>query len=373
MHIFLTAGRRALTVLTLAAVVALPGTALPQQHVKYVSARQVAHECRMSVFFEELSNRLRLEEEDTQVVVTPGLDLAIFDGETVKLEARVKLARGEVQIPDSFAAMLKERLQQKRDERRKREKVAQAQGKKLTKVVIDPGHGGRFPGACAHGLQEKEINLDVSKMVKELLEEQGIEVLMTRTRDVHLSEYLSRDLDLRCDFSNSKKADIFVSIHANAGPPSATGFEVYVVRPRRELDDRVEKATREAPITGEELGGQVKRAGEIDRIVWRTLLKEYYDQSRCLAGKIIEELDEAITDKNRGVLESNFRVIKNTRCPAVLVEMGFMSNRATAAKLATKAYRKRIAGGIAGGILEFKKEYDATCGFTRPGGEGVSE
>ncbi len=370
MSIISTVARWTTVLALFAATVVLPGTAVGQDKVKYVGAHHVALECGLSLFFDDLSNRLRLVSEDTEAVVTPGLDVAMLDCEIVNLQSRVMLKRGEVQIPESFVEMLKKRLEEKRAQRRKKEEAAQAQGKKLRRVVLDPGHGGRFPGACANGLQEKDINLSVSLKVKDMLEEQGVEVLMTRERDVHLSEDHKTDLELRCDFTNSKKADIFVSIHANGCTnPAATGFEVYVVRPHRELNDRVEKAAREAPVTGEELGGRAKRATEIDKIVWRALLMAYFEQSKCLAEKISGKLDTAIADNNRGVLESNFRVIRNSRCPAVLVEMGFMSHRATAAKLKTDAYRRKIARGIAEGILAFKKKYDATCGFTKPDNE----
>jgi N-acetylmuramoyl-L-alanine amidase len=355
-----------LTVLT--AVLLLPGVGATDDTAGYVSVKQLAEECRISMFFEELSNRVRLVGEDIEAVVAPGLDMAIINAEMVRLESRVRLYKGDVHVPEGFAEVVKARVEEKRQERRRKEKEAQEKGKKLVRVVIDPGHGGRFPGACAHGLQEKEINLSVAFKVKDLLEAEGIEVLMTRSRDTHLSDDLSTDLDRRCDFTNSKKADIFISIHANSSVDvSATGFEVFVARPNDELDRKSAKGARETPIAGEDLGGDKKSETELDKILWRALLKEYYSQGMDLAGKICEGLDANIMDDNRGVNnEVGFRVIKWTRCPAVLVEVGFMSHRGTAQKLATGSYRRKVARGIADGILEFKKEYDATYGFTKP-------
>jgi N-acetylmuramoyl-L-alanine amidase len=287
--------------------------------------------------------------------------------ETVELGARVKLDKGEVMIPEGLARELKAELKKRRTERLKKEQSAEKEGKKLRRVVLDPGHGGKFPGACAHGIEEKDINLDVCLYVKTMLEEEGIEVLMTRARDVELSQDLSTDLDLRCDFANSKKADIFVSVHANAGADYATGFEVFVTKPEFKLDIKAEKGARESPITGDEVGGEARTGTALSEIVWQTLLKEYYDQSVELAQKICEGLDETIPDDNRGVNnEHDFRVTTWTRCPAVLVEMGYMTHRATAQKLKTRTYLKAIAKGIAQGILEFKKEFDETNGFTKP-------
>lgn len=358
----LPAGRymkiRIAAIVLLEAIACICGTAGAQEEVSYVGVFRIAAECQLGMFYDDLSNRLRLVSEDLEVVVTPGLDVASMDSEIVKLPARVKLHRGEVHIPESFVNTLKARLEERRD-RRRREQATKKEGRKLEKVVLDPGHGGRFPGACAHGLQEKDLNLTVALMVKGMLEEEGLEIIMTRVTDCHLSEDLSTDLDLRCDMTNSKKADIFVSIHANSSTdPTAKGFDVFVARPEDELSRKSAKAARESPITG---------MGEIDVIVWRALLKEHYTQSMELAGRISKTLEKSIDDINRGVdNEHGFRVIKWTRCPAVLVEMGFMSNRATARRLASRSYLRDIARGIAGGILEFKRRYDETCGFTKP-------
>jgi len=339
----------------------------------YVPASKVASECQMSMFIDELSNRLTLMDEDTEVVVTPGLDVASFDSKIVKLPKRTRFYKGEVLIPRKFADILKKHVEKIRKMRRKEEKKEQKTGKKLNRIVIDPGHGGRFPGAVANGLEEKEINLDISKMVKSLLEEQGIEVLMTRNRDIELSDDLSTDLNLRCDFTNSKKADAFVSIHANGSSNTdACGFEVFVARPDDEMETKSSKGAKETPVKGEDIEGELKEADrELQEIIWRTLLKECYGESMKLARHISKGLEANIDDDDRGVDdEHGFRVIKWTRCPAVLVEVGFMTHFPTALKLKQKSYRRKIARGIAKGILEFKKEFDATSGFTRPAESG---
>lgn len=358
--------RYAILMIFTAAVVALPGWLAAQDEAKYVGVDEVAAECRLTVFHEELSNRLKLLSEDTEVVVAPGLDIASLDAETVRLGARVRFEKGEVQIPESFATAIKDLVERKRLERlRKSGKISEG-GRKLRRVVLDPGHGGKFPGAVAHGMEEKEINLSIAFKVRDILVDEGIEVLMTRTKDVELSDDLSTDLDMRCDFTNSKKADIFVSIHTDSyDDPSATGFTVYTARLEEDLERRAAKGTRESPLTGDELGGKLKPDAEMNKILWKTLLREYHYQSRELAKKICKKLDANVNDINRGVKEEGFRVIKWTRCPAVLVEVGFMSNWKTAQKLKTDSYRNKLARGIAQGILEFKKEYDRTDGFTR--------
>ena len=353
-------------VLVAAEIAGYPAVFAQEDDVGYSGVYKLAEELQLTMFFDDLSNRLTLVSEDAEAVVTPGLDVATLNSRSVKLERRVKIEKGEVLIPEAFAMKMKKQIEQRRSERKKKERVSLAKGKMLKRVVLDPGHGGRFPGACAHGLEEKELNLSVARKLKRMLEDKGIEVLMTRSRDTELSEDLSTDLDLRCDFTNSKRTDIFVSIHANAGPPSATGFEVYIPRPEFELDRRTAKAARQSPLKGDKIEGEVKPDTKIDNITWRMLLQEYYTQSESLARKISEGLSMHIDDDNRGIYNHReFRVITYTRCPAVLVEMGFLSNRATARKLATDSYRTSVAKGIAKGILEFKQEYDKTEGFTK--------
>jgi N-acetylmuramoyl-L-alanine amidase len=120
--------------------------------------------------------------------------------------------------------------------------------------------------------------------------------------------------------------------------------------------------------------GEVKPDTKLDKIVWRALLQEYYTQSKMLAEKIISSFRLNVNDDNRGIHNHrDFRVITWTRCPAVLIEIGFMSNRMTARKLATDSYRQDIAKAIAEGILEFKKEFDKKNGFTKSGDKSNSK
>ena len=174
-------------------------------------------------------------------------------------------------------------------------------------VIIDPGHGGPDPGAIGiGGLRETDVVLEVSKIVVKLLSDKGVKARLTRKNEVDL------DLPPRVSFANSTDADIFVSIHANASRGKRrdiNGLETFYYRG------------------------------------WR---------GRLLAKRIQKQiLRVSPGSPDRGVKQGRFYVIKNTKMPAVLVEIGFLTGRLDARRLEKTAHRKRIAYAIAKGILEY--------------------
>jgi len=174
-------------------------------------------------------------------------------------------------------------------------------------VVIDPGHGGPDPGAIGiGGIRETDVVLEVSKIVKKLLSEKGVNVKLTRKNEIDL------DLPPRVSYANNSDADIFVSIHANASRGKRrdiNGLETFYYRG------------------------------------WR---------GRLLAKKIQKQiLRVSPGSPDRGVKQGRFYVIKNTRMPAVLVEIGFLTGRLDARRLEKTTHRKRLAYAISKGILEY--------------------
>ena len=174
-------------------------------------------------------------------------------------------------------------------------------------VVIDPGHGGPDPGAIGiGGIRETDVVLEVSKIIEKLLSDKGVKAKLTRKNEVNL------DLPPRVSFANRINADIFVSIHANASRGKRrdiNGLETFYYRG------------------------------------WK---------GRLLAKRIQKQiLKVSPGSPHRGVKQGRFYVIKNTRMPAVLVEIGFLTGRLDARRLEKTAHRKRIAYAIAKGILEY--------------------
>lgn len=180
----------------------------------------------------------------------------------------------------------------------------------LNKIItIDAGHGGKDPGSSGNGVVEKEVNLAVSLKVQTLLEQHGIQVIMTRTDDTYLT------LQERVDVAVNAKADAFVSIHSNSNTSSSpNGTETYYSK--ASLNSRA-------------------------------------DDSKQLATFIQDRLYKALGTSNRGVKDGQFYVIHKNPLPSALVEMGFVSNEGDAEKLASEEYRDKAAEAIALGIVDY--------------------
>jgi N-acetylmuramoyl-L-alanine amidase len=173
------------------------------------------------------------------------------------------------------------------------------------RIVIDPGHGGRDPGTTSvSGVYEKRINLAVAHKTAARLKRKGHQVAMTRQGDQY------PELESRAALANRLNADLFVSIHADWAPsPSAQGFTVYIAPTASKDTQRAAQAIARAMAT--------------------------------------TGLD------NRGVRRNDYRVLVHTRGPAVLIELGYLSNAREAAKLQSDAFQNRLAAAIATGISDY--------------------
>ena len=198
-------------------------------------------------------------------------------------------------------------------------------------VVLDAGHGGADPGTQGVGrTEEKALTLDVAKRVRQKLTACQMTVWLTRDKD------RSTALDERCWRGSKLGADVFVSIHFNASRnASISGIETYIVPaagyPTTGELERQPIATRVVPCPGNKFDGA------------NAVLAQYL-QRGLLAHSHAED---------RGIRRARFYVIRNTSCPAALVECGFLSNPREAARIADAAYRDQLAEGIARGILTY--------------------
>lgn len=254
--------------------------------------------------------------EGVSMTFVPGLEQAIVNGVPTRLTVPVRLNRGRVVLPSDLAYMIE---QYGRKPALPKiwpgpPKIAKPRARTPrippVLIVIDPGHGGDHTGGVGRtGLQEKRINLGVAMELKRLLESWGAEIVMTRMTDRHLSSDLNLDLDRRVAIANGARADLFISVHTNwVDDPGPRGYEVFV------------------PQTA---------TGRRDR------------HSRELAQLIRGELGRFWTSPDRGTKERNFRVLRNTRCPAVLVELEFVSNRNAERQLSRRSVQRELARRLA--------------------------
>ncbi|MDR0732003.1 MAG: N-acetylmuramoyl-L-alanine amidase [Treponema sp.] len=230
---------------------------------------------------------------------------------------------------------------------------------RIAAIIVDPGHGGKDPGAIGTFTEngrswssiEKDITLKVSREVHALLGRNypGKRILLTRDRDVFPT------LQERVDLANSvspaeNEAVIFISIHANASfNKNARGYEVWYLDPeyRRELIDR-------------------SKYGESAAIVNRMMEEEFTTESIMMGQNILRRMGEALGNitPNRGLKAEKWFVVKNAEMPAVLVELPFVTNREDAGIMADDAYLKKFADAIYKGIVDFVDTFERTGGFT---------
>ena len=220
-------------------------------------------------------------------------------------------------------------------------------GLKVGRIVIDPGHGGHDVGTTGpEGLREKDLVLDVSKRLGELIEARlGSEVIFTRSDDTFVS--LSR----RTGIANDAKADLFLSIHANSSTlRSAAGVETYY------LNFTTSKSALE--VAARENAGSQQTIFELQDLLEKIALKDKVEESREFASRIQSSLF-SVSAKNdshardRGVKKAPFVVLIGASMPSVLAEIGFISNAHDEGIMRRAEYRQRLAEALYKGLASY--------------------
>jgi N-acetylmuramoyl-L-alanine amidase len=228
----------------------------------------------------------------------------------------------------------------------------------LRTIVLDAGHGGHDSGATGPtGLQEKELVLDVTKRVAKLVDERiGLRVLLTRDADFFVP---LRD---RTSFANRQRADLFVSIHANAHREAGTdGVETYFLS-----SEATDNAARQVAAL-ENNAVQLERASGrgngnkmdiVKTILWDLAQSEFQVESERLAEIVHDSVTQTLRIGNRGVKQAGFYVLGGAAMPAILLEIGFVTNPREERKLKESRYRDELARAIFAGIAEYKRHWD---------------
>ncbi|MCW1148734.1 N-acetylmuramoyl-L-alanine amidase family protein [Flavobacterium lacisediminis] len=231
-----------------------------------------------------------------------------------------------------------------------------SQGQKF-KVVLDAGHGGKDYGAVYHGNIEKNIALQTMLRVGAILEKDPqIDVVYTRKTDVFI------ELQQRANIANKSKGSIFVSMHCNANKnQAASGNETYVMGITRNASN-LEVAKNENEVVTLETDYKIKYDGfdpnSPESVIGISILQEeHLDQSIELAGRVQEFFTKKTDNKNRGVKQAGFLVLRQITMPRVLIEMGFVSNKEEGEFLNSEEGQDKLAEAIAGAILDYKNEF----------------
>jgi N-acetylmuramoyl-L-alanine amidase len=234
----------------------------------------------------------------------------------------------------------------------------------VRRVTIDPGHGGVDPGNPGlhfpSGVREKHVTLQVGLLLRDELQRRGVEVTMTRTTDTlidlrHRGSYCADDCEL------------FVSLHVNALPrrtgyTAVRGFETYFL-----AEARTEDAARVARMENEAIrfdqSAEVENGGGgLDFILKDLQLNEYLRESARAAELVQEHLDSVHDGENRGVRQAGLMVLTTARRPAILVELGFSTNRSDARLMTERASQRRLAVSLADAIEKYLADYERKAG-----------
>lgn len=219
-------------------------------------------------------------------------------------------------------------------------------------AVIDPGHGGEKDGAIGvRGIREKDVTLQIARRLGAQLQRQKARVILTRTSDVGVP------LAQRAALANARQADLFVSIHVNAMPGAASrtrGIETYFLSADATDSSATAVAARE---NADRLAGEpeLDPADLVARILQDLADTDALNGSSVLAHSIHEELVRRLGADDRGVKQAPFYVLAGARMPAVLLEVGFVTNPGEARALGTAKYQELVARSIAEGIATWRR------------------
>jgi N-acetylmuramoyl-L-alanine amidase len=242
--------------------------------------------------------------------------------------------------------------------------LAQQLGLGIHRIVIDPGHGGKDPGAVGFGLKEKDIVLNVAKKIKKTLEEKnGYEVFLTRDNDVSLS------LEERTAIANTKEADLFLSIHVNAHPESTIrGVETFYLN--------LATHTEAMRVAALENATSTHNMSEMQDILSELMQNEKINESSQLAEFVqINMIDglkkEKFYVKDLGVKQAPFYVLIGAEMPAILAEISFITNPEDAQLMKSDRYLQTLADHIVAGVLSYAENQKTAALTISPSPAGV--
>ncbi len=294
--------------------------------------------------YDEFTRIVTLTGNSHRVTLRVGEGLVLVDGKPVKFDEPADLYQGMIVVPRKIKKQVLDRLFKD---------IAPASRaafpvSKIKKIVIDPGHGGRDPGAIGRsGLKEKKVNLDIAKRLHNILKAEGVEVVMTRSGDTFVS------LAARAQIANDSGSDLFLSIHANANRvKSMNGFEVYYINPNiGDASRSYNSAKKDELIFNEDCFAD--SSTQVKAILWDMIYTHARAEAIELSGSICRSAKENLGVEVLGVKKGRYAVLKDAHMPAILVEVGFLSNSKEERMLNNAYYRQKIAESIAEGISDY--------------------
>jgi N-acetylmuramoyl-L-alanine amidase len=365
------------------------GSPQEPQSPDYVPFDVIVETFELDFSFDAATGMLTLGKEGKQARLVPGSTELFVQKDILHLPLPVRMDEGMVLIPAQGVDVILRRILGRavrwsyvdgrlatgsdavvsqsvsRDTQQKRRTPKTSSAFDIQTIIIDPGHGGKDPGGVGHrGIKEKDIVLDVSLALYDELRKKfrDKKILITRETDIFLS------LEERGRFANTIDPDenaLFISIHANASfDVDSRGFETYFLS----LSPVDEEARSVASMENSVLTFEYENYDDyLVEIINRIVDVEYRRESMRLASYIQKQLKTVIGKESvdRGVKNAFFYVLKSSKMPGALVEIGFVTNKEESQKMLKGEYQEKIARGITDGISDFISEFRRTEGFTK--------
>lgn len=344
---------------------------------RYISLHRLADTLGIESSFDPVFQKGRLYYKNHYLVYKTGYASVIIDNRLVSESQPVIRNNGGIYLPQTTALLIIDTFFNNRTvteksgriiiseistPQKKEEKVRPPEKKgKISFIIIDPGHGGKDPGAIGRGgMKEKTITLQVAKKVEKILKKRldGTKIKPTRSSDrfIELAERAEiANRELRRDVNG-----LFISIHVNASISSRiSGFETYFLSQNPTNDEARKTATLENNVIVLENSGRGKKYNDLEYMEALMMTTQIQKESSIFADSIQDSINLKISEfKSRGVHKADFYVLRGALMPAVLVEIGFITHQKEASYLKKDDYQDKIAAGISEGILKFIDKYN---------------
>jgi len=324
--------------LGLAGCAAVPRNNIPSKVNRndYIDLAAFCREYNFEYSFDTVDDIIRLYSSDKDIRLLLNSSVAASNGTIFYLKNPPLYRKGKIYLPRQLDELVSGG-----------ELISFKPGFVIKTVVIDPGHGGKDPGAISQrGLQEKKVNLIVSRLLKSELERKGFKVFLTRSRDTYLT------LQQRVEIAKRYDADLFISVHANSNRSrKVKGAEIYYLTPTRlNSCERALKLAKRGSFCGQKLPSEVKT------ILWDMLITKNYSHSVEMAN-VLHFTFTNLGFNVKSPRRAPFYVLRHAYVPSVLVEMGYLSNRNEERALRKKHYQKQIAQAVALAVDSLSKRH----------------
>lgn len=347
---------------------------------EYISLFDFINTMDVDNSFDIITQRGKIYRKSTMAVYQVGFPVVLVNGRLEKSDYPVARKNGEVLMPSPLFIPVARALFPELNpsirgdalvfnkpggpevprEKIEADKTVPQSKERIAFIIIDAGHGGRDPGAIGNGAREKDITLGVARHLSEYLKGKldGVTFKFTRDRDRFVE--LSRRTEIANTLLAKNKNGIFLSIHVNASlSPRISGFETYFLSQNPTNEEARSTATIENNVVVMEHASSRKKYDDVEYLEALMLTTQIQKESSLLADEIQGKLNDEVSEyKSRGVKKADFYVLRGALMPAVLVEIGYISNSREARDLKKGSYQKKIARGIGNGVMRFVRKYN---------------